>query len=90
MAAPKVYAFRSATEVVPISIAVTPPSMVAVQVVSETIPLKVMVLSACATVDSALQAENQGTRQKFLLIFIFIPISIINDNQSVNCFMQRY
>lgn len=39
--------------------------MVAVQVVSETIPLKVMVLSACATVDSALQAENQGTRQKF-------------------------
>ena len=47
-----------ATEVVPISIAVTPPSMVAVQVVSETIPLKVMVLSACATVDSALQAEK--------------------------------
>ncbi|CDK60763.1 hypothetical protein [Klebsiella pneumoniae IS10] len=32
--------------------------MVAVQVVSETIPLKVMVLSACATVDSALQAEK--------------------------------
>ena len=33
--------------------------MVAVQVVSETIPLKVMVLSACAG------RENQGTRQKF-------------------------
>ncbi|EJK92785.1 hypothetical protein UUU_00830 [Klebsiella pneumoniae subsp. pneumoniae DSM 30104 = JCM 1662 = NBRC 14940] len=75
----------------PISIAVTPPSMVAVQVVSETIPLKVMVLSACATVDSALQAEKiRAPARNFLLIFIFIPISIINDNQSVNCFMQRY
>ena len=38
-----------------------------------------------------LQAEKiRAPARIFLLIFIFIPISIINDNQSVNCFMQRY